>query len=195
VVLGGVKALRSSGGFGQRAVFAFVAFATCGCIVADPPTFEADRRTPPFLDLNRADPSVQVVKNVFFGAPQTLAVPVRAEDAGDRLIWRLYRDYGGSTPGQFIFGDYFRQFGAFEPPRLIRVTWNLGEPLGCQRITLVVSHESSFVPDASGTGKGTYTNLDDIALATWLFQVQQDPTNPNQNLKQVDDCPAFEALR
>ena len=71
--------------------------ASFGCLVADPPEYSPPARTPPILDLFRADPPVREVLVARKNESIAFNVPVRSEDAGDPLMGAWHLDWGFSS--------------------------------------------------------------------------------------------------
>lgn len=161
---------------------ALAMFASTGCIVADPPQYEEPKRTPPFLDLSRAEPSpywlVVIDRNDPLGAHSVkITIPIRSDDQGERVWFGVHVDFKtdngvvlGSQPMAPSTFDVTRTFSSpdFQLNGLILQ--------GCHQLTLVVAHESSW--DYTHQQPKLDAPKDDIAVATWWMNVDPPPTDP-----------------
>lgn len=162
-----------------------MALAQVGCIVAGPPDYKDPKQTPPLLF--NADPVVGQIVAKAPGEPLPISVNVRSEDAGDSLIAALYLDYGLSTQ-QFQKGtDVTLPASTFDDVnRKISFTWTVPNiAAGCRPITLLVTH----LQNTSILGP---KNADDVALATWWLNVddQTDAQHPN-GTNTLAQCPTL----
>jgi hypothetical protein len=139
-----------------------------GCIVAEPPTLDAPQKTPPFLFLNEADPSITAIKKVAPDTTVPISVPVRSEDAGDQLFGSLFVDFGSTN--ELSVDQGLLPPSTLDEKRVISMNWRLRPTdAGCMQLTLLVTHlanlDEGFRPRDSA----------DLALATWWFQVGDVP--------------------
>jgi hypothetical protein len=146
-----------------------------GCVVADPPDYGVPRQTPPFLDLNNADPSVFGLVKLESGGPGSVTVRVRSEDAGDPLVAQLFFNYATGT--QRTAGTNLKiPASTFDDTsRSVTVTYFVPTDLkGCQQLSLAVQHFSTY--GSSDTS--------DVAIATWTVAIDLDDSDL------VSDCPS-----
>jgi hypothetical protein len=155
-----------------RSVSMALALLAAGCIVADPPNSTDPAKTPPLLMLGEADPPVVQVRQLWTSAtpPQVqINVPVRSEDAGDRLAALLFVDWNaGSTDDARLAESVPVAPSTFDDTgRMISVTWDYSEqPPGCRQLTLLVTHLANY-----DWFHQTYFNPADVAIATWFFNI------------------------
>jgi hypothetical protein len=162
-----------------------LSFSATGCLVAEAPEYGPPEQRPPVINTQLVDPSPY---KVLIFQPDSVAepinVPVRSEDAGERLVGTLWVDWqvDGRTPVYVwdepvpasSFDDVSRHWDfSFLPGR--DVTQKCGHTL-----TLLLMHESNY--DASK--KVPKENVDwDIASVTWQLNVW--PTDPAV----IEPCP------
>ncbi len=148
-----------------------------GCIVADAPQYTTPGQRAPVLDLYDAAPLILKIIEVQDKDPVILNVPVRSEDAGEQLFAILLVDY--DTPTRGFAGEQLLAASTYDDAtRVIAITWavnvaNVGA--GCHRLTLIVTHPSSF---DFGKLQVRPTRTTDAALATWLLNVAPQPGVP-----------------
>jgi hypothetical protein len=162
------------------------ALLAAGCLVADPPNSTDPEKTPPLLLLGQADPPVYVVTKLSTKSPTPripISVPVRSEDSGDRLHFDFYVDWNGADQ-DIIEGRYVDPSTFSDTSRSIDTEWAYGSltNAGCKQVTLVVTHASNFVATYPTP---VYTNPADFAIATWFFNVDDDPIGTNT----LSGCP------
>ncbi|MBN1612507.1 MAG: hypothetical protein JW940_38105 [Polyangiaceae bacterium] len=149
-----------------------------GCIVADPPDSSDPEKTPPLLLLSQANPPVYEVKDLVKSsvpAQVPINVPVRSEDAGDKLYALLYKNWnlGGRRSDYIQASTVILAPSTFDDTgRMISTVWDYQDASrGCTQLTLMVTHASNF-DLAIG-----YINPADIAIASWFFNIDDDGTN------------------
>jgi hypothetical protein len=156
------------------------ALLAAGCIVADPPNSSDPEKTPPLLLLGQADPPVFQVMSLSTKDGSTslpINVPVRSEDAGDELIALLFVDWNVDSNAKEPVAKARVAPSTFDDAnRMISATWDYsGAPSGCNQLTMLVTHSTNYdwIPS-------TYANPADVAIATWFFNVNDEPrgTNP-----------------
>jgi hypothetical protein len=134
---------------------------------------EEPEKTPPILDLSRANPPITevITKTALERTKQiNFSIPVRSEDLGDPLWAQLYLNY--SIDG----GTAYR--GVPVPPSTLEDTsraivffWTIqGLEPGCYQLSLVVTHSSNvdFTQDSRPIDPTR-----DVAIATWWMNVEQ----------------------
>jgi hypothetical protein len=140
-----------------------------GCIVADPPVFEQPERTPPFLDLAAANPSIFEILRQGPSDLVLINVPVRSEDAGQRLQAVLFLNYQMPTEDpqntNYLDPSTFSDRG-----REIKMSWTVPSvpKSTCQRLTLQVTHADNLDDQSELRDKS------DVGLATWWVDIQVD---------------------
>jgi hypothetical protein len=161
-----------------------------GCLIADPPQYEEPRRTPPFLDLDHAEPSPYwpVIVEKKPSVDLQLKVLVRSDDQGEQLWFGLHVDYKANSH-IFLKSLPIAPSTLDQPPRVISVGVDIDERFspGCHQLTLLVAHHSSWDLDRGQP----YPEApdDDLAIATWWMNVDpnvaDDPFSllncPNQS--------------
>lgn len=154
-----------------------------GCVLSNPPEYGTVKQTPPFLQLDGADPSIYFVSKIDPGA-QSISIQVRSEDAGEELTARLYLDYDPSSLGPDGGLPVLNEVGSRRLPpstldtiRTISVQWT-AQTAGCHQVTMVVTHTPNLDFDTNQPIDTT-----DVAYATWWFNVD-DQTGEHK----VDDC-------
>jgi hypothetical protein len=142
-----------------------------GCIIAEPPEFDEPQRTPPVLDLAHATPAITNIQVLEADrGPNhalTFHVPVRSEDLGQELAYRLLLNYGASN-------EYLEAADSVPPStfndtsRIIAFSWlTQRAPVGCQQLTLFVTHSLNRDPETK-----QLIDPNDVALATWWLDVE-----------------------
>jgi hypothetical protein len=163
-----------------------LALLAAGCIVADPPTSSDPEKTPPVLFLGEANPAVYQVRPLWKTSGSSrvqIDVPVRSEDSGDPLHFDFYLNW--NVAGQKILAGRNIEPSTFaDTSRSIGMEWDYStESVGCKQVTLVVTHASNFIVTYPAP---SYTNPADIAIATWFFNLGDDPPGTNA----LNDCPS-----
>jgi hypothetical protein len=162
-----------------------LSFSATGCLVAEAPEYGPPEQRPPVINTQSVDPPpYQVLVFQTDTHAKQLNVPVRSEDAGERLQGTLWVDWEvpGRTPGYVwdepvpasSFDDVTRSWDfSFRPGPA--VTKKCGHTL-----TLLLMHESNY--DANN--KVPKENVAwDIASVTWQLNVE--PTDPAV----IEPCP------
>lgn len=174
-------AWRSLVGFSMLGAFQM------SCIVAPPPDSDEAIKTPPWLDLAAAVPSVYEVNHRSKIGEGTylehLTVGVRSEDAGDRLVALLYENW--NSENEEHVRTHYRNPSTFsDTTRSISVPWDYSasDHVGCWQLTLLVTH---FL-NVDWEGKDPKPILyEDVALASWMFNIGDDPPGTVK----LSDCP------
>lgn len=164
-----------------------MALAVPACLVAGPPDYEDPRQTPPVLDLNQAEPSInQIIGDKQPGDQIAFNLPVRSEDVGDGLTAALYLD-GLTTPELQTAGKKLPPSTFDDTSRKFIFTWTIPSiPAGCHRVTLLVTHSQHF--DFFATPN--YTDPSDIALATWWLNLSDEvDTQHPSGTNTLESCP------
>jgi hypothetical protein len=146
-----------------------MASLAAGCVVSDPPEYGLAKRTPPFLDLNGADPKVFERLDVQPGSVRALTVPFRSEDAGDSLIAQLYLDYNISI--NEVPQERLQAFNNLQPStlddeakRTVDFNWNVPVTKGCYQLTMVLTHSQNL-------DRAKPIDFSDVAFAIWWVNV------------------------
>lgn len=158
-----------------------VALLAAGCVVADPPPFSDPAKTPPVLSLGEANPPVYQIQPLSLTSETKLVlinVPVRSEDAGDDLVALLFVNWNvASNETASPIAKAREPASTFnDTGRSIEMVWDYQKTTpGCWQLTMLVTHESNY-----DWIRSSYGNPADIAIATWFFNVEDDPpgTNP-----------------
>src|SRR5258706_13391055 len=184
---GAPKHPRGSGGLFRlaRASLALF-FALTGCIVKDPPEFNAPVRTPPRLDLSqtltRIDQIVQASTDP--NQPENVvpfSIPVSSEDAGEQLSSYLFLDFDPTVSSHAqIAGADVPASTLDDLDRKFEFSWTVGPDVskGCHQLKLLVTHELARHDDKP-------VDPNDLAEVVWWANVNVDPANPNT----LVDCP------
>jgi hypothetical protein len=140
-----------------------------GCILADAPQYVTPSQRAPVLSLYQASPTLLEILDVKTGDRVSINIPVRSEDAGEQLLGLLFSDYGTAVSREQGFS--FLGPSTYDKPRPFPL---VSQPLsfdtnGCHTLSLLVGHLSSFDRTAA------VLNQDDIALATWMVNVNPVP--------------------
>lgn len=158
------------------------------CIVADPPQYTNPSQTRPELSAYSATPAVYqvlVIQSSLSSRP-TFHVPVRSEDAGEKLIATLWRDYKSANP-KFINGLKVPPSAYNDTSdRFIELSWtglNSSDDKGCHTVSMVVAHDSSF--PTNQLELDPMLGEKDAAIVTWWVNV--DP--PAGALYTLVGCP------
>ena len=178
--LGGVDSGSTAGfrgaGVGQllarTSLLAGLAMISSGCLVTSVPDFQEPTQTPPYLVAATADPPVtqllELTPNPDY--PSTpFRVEVRSEDAGQKVEFKFYYDYGsGTSDAPFKFVENAGEL----PPGTLADTERKPHSrswtpkfvtAGCHTLTLMASH--AF--DNSETSCPQH--LADSSQLTWRF--------------------------
>jgi hypothetical protein len=149
-----------------------------GCIVADPPVFEQPEKTPPFLDLAAASPSIFEVLQQPPATRVNINVPFRSEDAGVRLQSALFLNF--QTPTEDLQFVGYVAPGTISEERKISIEWSTPSLTvsACEQLTLQVTHISNF-DDATNE----LIDKSDVGLAVWWVEVQVNGS------PLLEDCP------
>jgi hypothetical protein len=150
-----------------------------GCLITGDPQLDPPEQTPPML-LSVSPATYQ--QYTLGGGPGTVAhanvsFEVISEDLGQQIQGFIYLDFQGADTSH-------NAAGRIQPPKLplghlgphpnVRTgtadfTFPAGTT-GCHTATIVLSHEF----DALGPA-----NSKDVAIATWYYQIADDPLNPS----------------
>lgn len=151
-----------------------------GCVLSDPPEYGTVKQTPPFLQLDKADPSPYHVTTLNVNEVEPISVAVRSEDAGDPLSATLYLDY---VPNAEAVNELTsREVAASvleDDTREISISWT-PQSAGCRQLTMVVTHKKNLTKD------NRPIDLTDVAYVTWWYLIT-DPTK-NDPTPTVDTC-------
>lgn len=151
--------------------------APVSCVVSDPAEYGVAKQTPPFLNANKASPSVLHTRLMGSGETLIVNVPLRSEDAGDELLAQLFLDRGVTGKQQLLS---FRDIppGKLEEKRTISITAPIQtDKPGCHAVSLVVTHKANLTEDNQPKDDN------DTAILTWWVNVDDDGTNL------LGDCP------
>ena len=156
-------------------LLAFV--APVSCVVSDPAEYGVAKQTPPFLDANKASPSVLLTRPLASGEKLLVNVPVRSEDAGEELRAVLFLDR--NLAKQQLLDVREVPPGKLEDTgRSISASAVIPDVVGCHSVCLVVTHKSNLNEDTKEPIRS-----DDAAVLTWWVNVDDDGTNL------LGDCP------
>jgi hypothetical protein len=168
------------------------ALGSAGCLVSDPPVYEQPGMTPPFLDLVAATPMPGrvIVREAGTDPVIKFDIPVRSEDNGEELWFALYRDFSiiPNNRNRPVFGSSRIPPGTFdETDRAIRFDWTLDSSVTqkCHQLTLLVSHESTWVLEDARPDP--LRGIGDTAMATWWLNHIAAGQDPNT----LVDCPTL----
>jgi hypothetical protein len=153
-----------------------------GCVLSDPPEYGTVKQTPPFLQLDKADPSPYQVTTLNVNEVEPISVAVRSEDAGDPLSATLYLDYVPS-PNAAVTELTSREVAASvleDDTREISISWTPQEA-GCRQLTMVVTHKKNLTKDTNRP-----IDLTDVAYVTWWYLII-DPAE-NEPTPTIDEC-------
>lgn len=163
------------------------------CIVADPPQYEAPKKTAPLLDLTRAQPLVTEVivrdlnDNNDTNDEIDFSVPVRSEDVGEDVWFALHVDYTFvPLEDSFAVGtSNFVPASTFDDAsRSLTINWSPRRvDDGCHALTLLVAHAGSwnFVQNRPDIIRAA----GDSAMVTWWLNLNPPPDDPYT----LQDCP------
>jgi hypothetical protein len=154
------------------------------CLITTSPDFTKPTRTPPFLtDLNPAPYQIRIIKTTP-GVPRTdtIAFKVVSEDLQSDIAWMVLLDFegfdvpyprltlnSGNIPAGHIDEPNTQERAVTAP-----ITFGNEVTAGCHSVTLAVSHgftypmPTVFRPAVKG----------DVALATWWYDIDDDPSQP-----------------
>lgn len=144
-----------------------------GCVIEDPPPYTQPRKTAPRLDLLQAVPGIDrviVVSQSDTNPPTVqLTVPVSSEDAGEELTAFLLLNYeDDGTAADSVDDATIRPGTLDEAPRTIELDWTIPSKLiGCQRLTVIVSHTSNFAVTALAVPR----DKADAAKGVWWLNI------------------------
>lgn len=159
------------------------------CLVTATPDLEAPKRTAPYLtSLTPATYQVYAV-NSSPGVPTTTGVEfdVKSEDLGVPLVGFLLADFPGFevpyttqplqriNPGDIATGH----LGTLEARHFRSSALTLPDSPGCHSITLILTHEFKFFSFSIEPKD----RANDMALATWWYDLDHDPANTTQRLQ------------
>ena len=160
-----------------------------GCIVADPPEYQAPGRTRPLLNVYGASPTATQALVVLTNPPvaHKFSIQVRSEDAGEELRAIFWLDY--QFPGEdSLVGIKIPASTYDDPGRNIRFDWY---PIpgkysaGCHFLSLVVAHRNSFYLETQEDHLIPKEAEVDAAIVTWT--VNLDPVGAENTLA---NCPS-----
>lgn len=147
--------------------------------MAGPPAYKDPTQTPPVLDSITPDVA-QVQSSLTGGELFKISFVVRSEDVGDSLVAALYLDQKLQQGTVLPIAA-----STFDSPRTVNLNWTVptGAP-GCHALTLFVTHSKN-------TQLGGYRDPADVALATWVLNVD-DQTNAQHpdGTNTLAQCPA-----
>lgn len=154
---------------------AFTAMLLVGCLFPEPPDYRRDK-TPPFLWA--PFPPVTKVRTLNEGETIELSVMVRSEDDGEGLKAHLFLNYPEDPDLQKGYKEL--RPATLQQERKIEFPWRAPRtPGACERLSLLVAHESSF-DEETHLPK---TNVEqDLATVMWWVAII-DPDQP------VTNCP------
>lgn len=158
-------------------------FAASGCLVAEPPEYQAPAQTPPILDLFRADPPLRQVLARPYDEPINFNVPVRSEDAGDPLLATVHLDWGFPEAAPQNENIEISASTFDDQTRVITFDWEAKQQVseGCHQLTLLVFHKSNL-----DFARQRSLDTDDQAIATWWLNV----LGPNNTVpRTLQNCP------
>ena len=157
-----------------------------GCILAEPPPYQAPEQTAPWLDLATAVPSVyQVLPLSTASDTQQLRfnVPVRSEDAGDELFFAFFLNWNTDEEIGPVGKGKVEASTPDKQDRAIITVWDYSGVMlapGCSHLTLMVTHLANW----DITRDAPY-DWGDVAVATWTLNVDDAPPGTNT----LSDCP------
>ncbi len=169
--------VRSSHGFAG----VVLALLTSGCLIPDPPTWDAGKPTRPQL----IDPNPSPTKFIALGGTspkqnETFQVYEVSEDEGHTLRALWYLNYGLPSLQQYInFKDI--PPGHLDDPKPISVTYGPIGVSGCIPFTILVTH----VENDSNEPDHHPTDPNDTDSVTWWLDINDNSGSPNE----VNACP------
>jgi hypothetical protein len=158
-----------------------------GCLVADPPQYEAPKRTPPIFNLNETTPYVGDII-VYRDNSQTIDfnVKFRSEDQGAKVVGVVHVDYGFVS----LAASYQQQTASApssldDTSRSLSWSWSNDRAVssGCHQFMLIAAHEDSY-PLLNSFRPDPELAKDDIAIATWWVNV-----TPSGDPYTLQHCP------
>jgi hypothetical protein len=164
-------------GLARESLIVVLGMSAASCLVADPPEYTPPEQTPPVLNLFLADPPVNSVLLAPRGEQLSFNVPVRSEDAGDKLVAARHLDWG-SPRHEFVGLTHVPPSTFDDESRVISFDWTVMAEKGCHQLTLLVFHFSNSSEDQSSTV------VADQAMAAWWLNVDPEETDPDT----LKDC-------
>lgn len=130
-----------------------------GCVLSDPPEYGTVKQTPPFLQLDTADPSPFLLATANTNEIVTMSLDVRSEDAGDGLKAVLYRNYDPTRAQNEELLTRDLAPSTLENTRTFSLTW-LQQAAACVQLTVMVTHSENL------TTNNEIRDPRDVAYAT-----------------------------
>ena len=167
-----------------------LALAAPACLVAEPPSYEEPRRTPPILDLYAAKPFIggviPIARSASLELPDRIdfKIPVRSDDQGEDLWWMLYADRTFSNE-LLVWGPQRVPASTLDDTtRYVQYTWieDTRYAKGCHTLSFVVAHLSSW----DLVGPPMLLDATDAAVGTFWINVDPGLTDPNT----LPHCPS-----
>jgi hypothetical protein len=141
-----------------------------GCVLSDPPEYGTVKQTPPFLQLDKADPSPYHLTTLNVNEVEPISVAVRSEDAGDPLSATLFLNYAPNAVGAELTSREVAASVLEDDTREISISWT-PQNEGCHQLTMVVTHKKNLTND------NRPIDLSDVAYVTWWYLI----TDPSAN--------------
>jgi len=153
-----------------------------GCLVDDPPPYNAPKQTPPRLDYHNAVPLLDQVIVAKSLDTIKFTMPFVSEDVGESLNAILILDYTSDSLFRLADSKLIDASTLDDPGRAVSLSWSvLAVSPGCHRLTLRLGHISNL---PSATFHST-VNTSDVAEAYWWVNVVEDLALGNTLI----DCP------
>jgi hypothetical protein len=159
-------------------------FAT-GCLVAEAPEYGPAQQRPATIDFQSVTPSLYNVIVFDDNIPKPINVPVRSEDAGDKLQGTLWVDWESLTQTPILIWDEPVPASSFDD---VSRSWSQsigpdpGVTRGCgHTLTLLLMHESNY--DFNLAKPKDNAPSWDVASVTW--QINMFPKDPAV----IEPCP------
>jgi hypothetical protein len=152
-----------------------------GCLDA-PPEYSVPEQIPPIILAGQVDPSPGRVHEIRAGQEdEKFNVPFRSRDLGEELSAYLFRFDPPRGPDQLVRTQINippddRPLSE-QAERSVALTWTFPAPnelQGCQRLTLVLSHESNF--GSTDDNDPVALDPDRAARVTWWFNFSPEST-------------------
>jgi hypothetical protein len=178
---GATPVLRGIFGLARLSLVGALVSMLPGCLVDDPPPYNAPKQTPPRLDYRNAVPLLDQV--IVAKALDTIkfTIPFSSEDAGEGLNAYLLLDYQGEALPSIAATKILPASTLDALGREASLPWQVHADPGCHRLTLRLGHVSNL----GDPGFHPTINTSDVAEAYWWMNVVDDSTTGNT----LTDCP------
>jgi hypothetical protein len=160
-------------------------FLPTACLIGPPDELVPPERVPPRAIVDQAAPSVLMpVQTLKEGPLYEFRVPFVSEDLGERVVGRLFLNYG-SEPTERDLGSDALGPGTLAEVREMVVRWTKVKNLaaGCYSVTMTITHNDNYSPVTLAP-----IDLTRTAFVTWWIAHDVEPSRIT-----LDQCspPAF----